>query len=75
MPPARRPERLSPERFKIAFTASGEVKDKIERLEALMGEVLAKVIEAAVTEVQNKRIAFWRRRLYTEPSIGCTLRR
>jgi hypothetical protein len=48
--PPPRPEPLSPERYKIAFTASKEVKEKLERLQALMGEDLAAVIEAAVTE-------------------------
>ncbi len=47
---APRPEPLSPERFKVTFTASREVKNKLERLQALTQEDLAAVIEAAVTE-------------------------
>ncbi|MGH8545988.1 MAG: HNH endonuclease, partial [Gammaproteobacteria bacterium] len=50
-PPAPpRPEPLSPERYKVVFTASKELRDKLERLQALMHEDLAAVIEAAVTE-------------------------
>ncbi|HJS75666.1 MAG TPA: HNH endonuclease [Vicinamibacteria bacterium] len=41
---------MSPERFKITFTASGELKDKLERLQALAQEDLVEAIEAAVTE-------------------------
>jgi hypothetical protein len=48
--PPPRPEPLSPERYKIAFTTSREVKEKLERLQALTGEDIAAVIEAAVTE-------------------------
>ncbi|HXK39699.1 MAG TPA: hypothetical protein VJ837_02620, partial [Candidatus Paceibacterota bacterium] len=47
---APKPEPLSPERFKITFTASGELKDKLERLQALTQEHLVEAIEAAVTE-------------------------
>jgi len=49
------PQPLSPGRYKVQFTASAELKDKIERLTRLMrSEVpdgdLARVIEQAVTE-------------------------
>ena len=54
---ARRPEvqPLSPGRYKVQFTASAELRDKIERLAALMrSEIpdgdLAAVIERAVSE-------------------------
>ena len=47
---APKPEPLSPERFKITFTASAELKDKLERLRALTQEDLVEAIEAAVTE-------------------------
>jgi hypothetical protein len=47
---APKPEPLSPERFKITFTASGELKHKLERLQALTQEDLVGAIEAAVTE-------------------------
>ena len=43
-------EPLSPARFKVAFTASAELRDKLERLQALMNGDLPAVIEAAVTE-------------------------
>jgi hypothetical protein len=48
-------EPLSPARYKIQFTASGELREKLERLQALMrsslpGVDLGAVIEAAVTE-------------------------
>ncbi|MGH8647745.1 MAG: hypothetical protein ACREUP_00355, partial [Burkholderiales bacterium] len=53
-PPARpasaRIEPLAPERHKVQFTASSELRDKLERLQALMHEDLAAAIEAAVTE-------------------------
>jgi hypothetical protein len=48
LPP--RPEPLSPARFKITFTAGSELKEKLERLQALTKEDLAAAIEAAVTE-------------------------
>jgi hypothetical protein len=55
--PARpaRVEPLSPARYKVQFTASAELHDKLERLRALMRSSvpdgdLAAVIEAAVTE-------------------------
>lgn len=44
-------EPLSPARYKVQFTASAELRDKLDRLSALMpGDDLASVIEAAVTE-------------------------
>jgi len=43
-------EPLSPARYKVQFTARRELRDKLGRLQALMGEDLAAVIEAAVTE-------------------------
>ena len=55
--PTRRPvlEPLSPARYKVQFTASAELHDKLERLQALMrSEVpdgdLATIIERAVSE-------------------------
>jgi 5-methylcytosine-specific restriction endonuclease McrA len=52
-------EPLSPSRYKVAFTASAELRDKLERLQALMRSSgndgdLASVIEAAVTEKLEK---------------------
>jgi hypothetical protein len=41
---------LAPLRYKIQFTASGELREKLERLQALMHTDLAAVIETAVTE-------------------------
>jgi hypothetical protein len=41
---------LAPARYKVTLTASAELRDKLERLQALMQEDLAAVIEAAVTE-------------------------
>ncbi len=42
---------LSPARYKVAFTASEELRDKLERLQALMpGDDLASIIDAAVSE-------------------------
>jgi hypothetical protein len=57
-PPLSRPavvEPLSPTRYKVQFTASAELHDKLERLSALMrteipGGDLAAIIERAVTE-------------------------
>ncbi len=56
-PSAERPavEPLAPERYKVQFTASAELHDKLERLQALLRSSvpdgdLAKIIEAAVTE-------------------------
>jgi len=47
-PPVIQP--LAPARYKVTLTASAELRDKLERLQALMQEDLAAVIEAAVTE-------------------------
>ncbi len=42
---------LSPARYKVTFTASAELRDKLERLEALIpGSDLASLIDAAVSE-------------------------
>jgi hypothetical protein len=49
-PPAGVVQPLAPSRYRIQFTASGELRDKLERLQALMQGDLAAVIEAAVTE-------------------------
>ncbi len=50
---------LAPTRYKVTFTASIELREKLERLEALLNEDLAAIIEAAVTEklerVETKR--------------------
>jgi 5-methylcytosine-specific restriction endonuclease McrA len=43
-------EPLAPSRYKVQFTASGELREKLERLQELMQAELAEVIEAAVTE-------------------------
>ncbi|MGH9324213.1 MAG: hypothetical protein ACRD3V_30530 [Vicinamibacteria bacterium] len=43
-------EPLAPSRYKVTFTASGELREKLERLKALMQSDLEAVIEAAVTE-------------------------
>ncbi len=50
--PGPRPmEPLAPERYKVQFTASAELKDKIERLRQLMPDSdLAVIIDEAVTE-------------------------
>jgi hypothetical protein len=48
-------EPLRPERYRVQITASAELRDKLERLQALMGEDLAAVIEAAVTESSKAR--------------------
>ena len=57
----RRPARLSwgplvPSRYQVRFTASAELRDKLERLRALMRPSvpdadLARIIDTAVTEV------------------------
>ncbi len=66
-PPAPPPvvEPLRPERYRVQITASAELRDKLERLQALMGEDLAAVIEAAVTEklerLESKRYAVTKR--------------
>jgi hypothetical protein len=52
-PPAR-PVPLAPERFKVTFTASRELKEKLERLQAMVEGDLEAVIEAAVTEKLEK---------------------
>jgi len=58
-PPVVQP--LSASRYKVTITASAELRDKLQRLEALMQEDLATVIEAAVTEklerLEAKRFA------------------
>jgi hypothetical protein len=41
---------LSPARYKVEFTASAALRDKLARLQALLGEDLDAVIDAAVTE-------------------------
>ena len=42
---------LSPARYQVAFTASEELRDKLERLQALIpGGDLASIIDAAVSE-------------------------
>ena len=44
-------EALAPERYKVQFTASAELRDKLKRLAALMpGNDLASIVEAAVSE-------------------------
>ncbi len=59
MPPPPQPARPTPppklvpsqpERYKVSFTAGAELRDKLERLQELMEEDLAAVVEAAVTE-------------------------
>jgi hypothetical protein len=52
MPPVMAP--LATARYKVQFTASGELREKLGRLQALMGKDLAAVIEAAVTEKLEK---------------------
>ena len=53
-PPSSKPAVIAPlssSRFKIQFTASAALRDKFERLEALIpGSDLASVIDAAVSE-------------------------
>jgi len=49
-PASAKTEPLAPGRHRVQFTASSELRDKLERLQALMHEDLAAVIEAAVTE-------------------------
>jgi hypothetical protein len=41
---------LSPARYKVQFTASAELRDKLELLQSLMHHDLATVVDAAVTE-------------------------
>ena len=52
VPPAPPPkvEPLAPARYKVQFTASAALRDKLERLQALLEADLAEAIEAAVTE-------------------------
>jgi 5-methylcytosine-specific restriction endonuclease McrA len=68
MPPAERPvvKPLSPARYKVQFTASAELHEKLNRLQALMRSSvpdgdLAAIIEEAVTEklerLEAKRFA------------------
>jgi hypothetical protein len=58
-PPVVQP--IAPARYKVAFTASAQFRDKLERLQALMQVDLADAIEAAVTEklerLEAKRFA------------------
>ena len=49
-PASAKTEPLAPGRHRVQFTVSSELRDKLERLQALMHEDLAAVIEAAVTE-------------------------
>ena len=50
-PPVVEPLALAPARYKVQFTASAELHDKLQRLAALMpGADLASMIEASVTE-------------------------
>jgi hypothetical protein len=60
-PPAPVVQPLAPARYKVTFTASRELREKLERLQALTHSDLAAVIEAAVTEklerVEAKRFA------------------
>ena len=49
--PSKPVEPLAPARYKVQFTASADLKDKIERLRALMPDSdLAAIIDEAVTE-------------------------
>ncbi len=50
VPPAAVVQPLAPARYKVQFTASNELRDKLERLQSLMREDLAAVVESAVTE-------------------------
>ena len=59
-------EALSPARYKVQFTASGELREKLERLQALMRSSvpdgdLARIIDDAVTEklerLESRRFA------------------
>jgi hypothetical protein len=52
---SRHPEPLAPGRYKVQFTAGPELRDKLERLQALMRSSvpdgdLAKIVDLAVTE-------------------------
>jgi len=70
LPVSPRPEPLAPERYKVVFTASRELRDKLERLQALMHGDLAAVIEAAVTEKLERLEA--KRYAETSISLMCT---
>jgi hypothetical protein len=48
--PVQQVQPLAPSRYKIQFTASEELREKLERIQDLMNSDLAAVIEAAVTE-------------------------
>jgi hypothetical protein len=67
LPPAPRPvvKPLSPARYKIELTASADLRDKLERLQALLHTDLASVIEVAVSEkldrLESKRYGKTRR--------------
>ena len=53
LPPSAPPAAVtpvSPARYKVHFTASAELRDKLERLQILMREDLVTAIEVAVTE-------------------------
>lgn len=58
-PPVAAIAPLSPARYKVQFTASPGLRDKLDRLQALLHQDLEGVIEAAVTEelarVESKR--------------------
>ncbi|HJS75499.1 MAG TPA: hypothetical protein VJ921_14500 [Vicinamibacteria bacterium] len=68
VPPPAAPavQALAPARYKVTFTASAELRGKLERLEALLNDDLAAVIEAAVTEklerVEAKRFGMTKAR-------------
>ncbi len=49
-PPTPAVTALAPARYKVQFTACAELRDKLERLQTLLGHDLATVIEAAVAE-------------------------
>jgi hypothetical protein len=49
-PPLPKLEPIAPARYKVSFTASAELRDKLDRLQALTRSDLAAVIEAAVSE-------------------------
>jgi hypothetical protein len=63
-PPRAAVTPLAPARYKVQFTASTKLRDKLERLQALTREDLATVIEAAVTErlerIESKRFGLTR---------------
>jgi hypothetical protein len=63
-------EPLAPSRYKIQFTASGELRDKLERLQALMEEDLVTAIEAAVTE-KLERLLSLRKRSGSGDGVEC----